>query len=128
LKRVILPMTRKDSPAPRGCNRARLRACAAAQGPCFAAAGVQASRPSNLPLTGDLPMTTRLATFALPLAAALALAACAEAEDTAYEVDATDEGGGELIVAEQQPDAVEVDMPDTPMTNVPEEDAEVPAE
>jgi hypothetical protein len=31
-------------------------------------------------------------------------------------------------VAEQQPDAVEVDTPDTPMTNVPEEDAEVPAE
>ena len=73
-------------------------------------------------------MTTPLATFALPLAAALALAACGESEDTAYEVDATDEGGGELIVAEQQPDAVEVDTPDTPMTNVPEEDAEVPAE
>jgi ABC-type Fe3+-hydroxamate transport system substrate-binding protein len=73
-------------------------------------------------------MTTRLATFALPLAAALALAACAEAEDTTYEVDATDEGGGELIVTEQQPEAVEVDTPDTPMTNVPEEDAEVPAE
>ena len=73
-------------------------------------------------------MTTRLATFALPLAAALALAACAESEDPTYEVDATDEGGGELIVAEQQPDAVEVDTPDTPMTNVPEEDAEVPAE
>ena len=73
-------------------------------------------------------MTTRLANFALPLAAALALAACAEAEDTTYEVDATDEGGGELIVADQQPEAVEVDTPDTPMTNVPEEDAEVPAE
>ena len=73
-------------------------------------------------------MTTRLANFALPLAAALALAACAEAEDTTYEVDATDEGGGELIVTEQQPEAVEVDTPDTPMTNVPEEDAEVPAE
>ena len=73
-------------------------------------------------------MPTRLATYAHPLAAALALAACAEPEDTAYEVDATDEGGGELIVAEQQPEAVEVDTPDTPMTNVPEEDAEVPAE
>jgi hypothetical protein len=73
-------------------------------------------------------MTTRLANFALPLAAALALAACAEAEDTTYEVDATDEGGGELIVTKQQPDAVEVDTPDTPMTNVPEEDAEVPSE
>ena len=46
----------------------------------------------------------------------LALAACGESEDTAYEVDATDEGGGELIVAEDQADAVEVDTPDTPMT------------
>ena len=47
-----------------------------------------------------------------------------EAEEPAYEVDATDEGGGELIVAEDQADAVEVDTPDTPMTNVPEESAD----
>ena len=33
----------------------------------------------------------------------------------------TDEGGGELIVTQPDPDAVPVDTPDTPMTNVPEE-------
>ena len=69
-------------------------------------------------------MTHRFAHLALPLAAALALSACGEAEGPAYEVDATDEGGGELIVAEDQADAVEVDTPDTPMTNVPEENAD----
>jgi len=73
-------------------------------------------------------MTTRYTAAALPLAAAFALSACGQAEDTTYEVDATDEGGGELIVTEQQPDAVEVDTPDTPMTNVPEEGAEEAAE
>ena len=52
-------------------------------------------------------MTHRFAHLALPLAAALALSACGEAEEPAYEVDATDEGG-ELIVAEDQADAVEV--------------------
>ena len=74
-------------------------------------------------------MTTRLATFRPPLAAALAsLPPAPRPRTPPLIVDATDEGGGELIVAEQQPDAVEVDTPDTPMTNVPEEDAEVPAE
>ncbi|MGY8972097.1 MAG: hypothetical protein ACKVGV_00495 [Sphingomonadales bacterium] len=73
-------------------------------------------------------MTTRFTAAALPLAAAFALSACGEAEDTTYEVDATDEGGGELIVTEEVPGAVEVDTPDTPMTNVPEEGAEETAE
>ncbi|MBO6527516.1 hypothetical protein [Erythrobacter sp.] len=73
-------------------------------------------------------MTTRFTTAALPLAAALALVACGEAEDTTYEVGATDEGGGELIVSEEDPNAVEVDLPETPMTNVPEEDASADAE
>ena len=69
-------------------------------------------------------MTTRFTAAALPLAAAFALSACGEAEDTTYEVDATDEGGGELIVTEEVPGAVEVDTPDTPMTNVPEDGTE----
>ena len=69
-------------------------------------------------------MNSRLVAVALPLAAAFALAACgAEPEETAYEGDATDEGGGELIVTQPDPDAVPVDTPDTPMTNVPEEGA-----
>ena len=38
-----------------------------------------------------------------------------------YEAGATDVGGGELIVSDEDPDAVPVDVPDTPMTPVPEE-------
>lgn len=69
-------------------------------------------------------MITRHAPAALPLAAAFALAACGgEPEQTTYETDATDVGGGELIVSEPDPDAVPVDTPDTPMTNVPDEGA-----
>lgn len=59
---------------------------------------------------------------AVSLTAALALAACGEAEETTYEVDATDESGGELIVTEEDPEAVEVDLPETEMTNVPPEE------
>ncbi|MBY6127559.1 hypothetical protein KUW15_02400 [Qipengyuania aquimaris] len=74
---------------------------------------------------------TKLDTIArsiLPLGAALALAACGgEAEEPTYEADAEDMSGGELIVTEEDPDAVPVDTPDTPMTPVPEEGAE-PAE
>ena len=40
------------------------------------------------------------------------------------EADAVDESGGELIVTDEDPDAVPVDTPDTPMTNVPPEEAE----
>lgn len=51
--------------------------------------------------------------------AALALAACsAETEETTYEVDAEDVGGGELQVADPQPGEVPVDLPETPMKNV----------
>jgi len=60
---------------------------------------------------------------AVPLAAALALAACAEPEEKSYEADATDEGGGELVVTEESGDAVEVELPETAMTNVPAEEA-----
>lgn len=66
----------------------------------------------------------------LPAAALLlALAACApEAEEKAYEVGAEDVGGGELQVSEADPDAVPVELPETPMTNVPaEEPVEEPA-
>lgn len=55
---------------------------------------------------------------AMPLAAALMLAACGEADEPEYEADATDVSGGELIVTDETP-AVPVDLPDTPMTNVP---------
>ena len=57
----------------------------------------------------------------LSLAAPLALAACAEEEPT-YETDTTDVSGGELIVTEETP-AVDVELPETPMTPVPEDEA-----
>ncbi|MBT8427224.1 MAG: hypothetical protein KJO02_04260 [Erythrobacter sp.] len=66
--------------------------------------------------------------LALPLFAALALAACGQEQETTYEADATDLGGGELIVTEEDPDAVPVDTPDTPMTNVPDDTATDTAE
>ena len=63
---------------------------------------------------------TRIA-GALTLTAGLSLAACGEAEEPTYEVDATDESGGELIVADEDPEGVAVDLPETEMTNVPPE-------
>lgn len=69
-------------------------------------------------------MKFRHTALTLTLAASFALAACGgEPEETTYEADATDVGGGELIVTEEDPAAVPVDTPDTPMTNVPAEDA-----
>ena len=59
----------------------------------------------------------------LPLGAALALAACGgEAQEPTYEADAEDMSGGELIVTEEDPEAVPVDLPETEMTNVPDKE------
>ena len=62
----------------------------------------------------------------LPLAAALALAACGgEAEETTYETDVVDESGGELIVTDPDAPAIEdVELPETEMTNVPPGEAD----
>ena len=60
----------------------------------------------------------------LPLSAALllSLAACGKKEEqTTVEPDVTDVSGGELIVAEPTPGEVPVELPTTPMTNVPPE-------
>jgi len=56
--------------------------------------------------------------------AALALAACGgeEAEPT-YEAGVEDRSG-ELIVSDPSAPAVPVDLPDTPMTNVPADEAD----
>lgn len=71
----------------------------------------------------------KTALIALPLAGVLALSACAkEAEEPTYEADATDESGGELIVTEEDPNAVPVDVPETEMTPVAPEGEEAPAE
>lgn len=64
----------------------------------------------------------RSAQLIFPLAAAAALAACSAGEETTYETDVTDESGGELIVTEETP-AVDVDLPETPMTMVPADEA-----
>jgi hypothetical protein len=66
-------------------------------------------------------MTMRSMLFAAPLAA-LALAACAEEEEKTYEVDATDESGGDLIVRDVEEGEVPVDVPEVEMTNVPPEE------
>jgi len=61
--------------------------------------------------------------LAIVFAPALGLAACApEAEqDVTYEVGVEDVGGGELQVADPQPGDVEVNLPETPMINVPDD-------
>lgn len=57
------------------------------------------------------------------LSGAMLLAACGGApEEKTYEVDATDESGGELIVSDVDPETVPVDTPDTEMVNVPAEE------
>lgn len=65
-----------------------------------------------------------LPALAMPALAipALALSACApEEEESTYEVGVEDVGGGELQVADPQPGEVPVDLPETPMKNVPAE-------
>ncbi|QZH75922.1 MAG: hypothetical protein JY451_04910 [Erythrobacter sp.] len=58
---------------------------------------------------------------------ALPLAACGESEEnTAYEADVEDLGGGEIQVREPVEGEVPVDLPETEMTSVPPE--EVPAD
>ncbi|TIX48873.1 hypothetical protein [Alteraurantiacibacter aquimixticola] len=78
-------------------------------------------------------ITKPLLRAALLGSAALTLAAC-QAEEPEFEVDATDESGGELI-AVPEGEGVQVDLPETEMTPVVEgaaaEDAmaeEAPAE
>ena len=67
--------------------------------------------------------TTRIAA-ALAAAAALGLAACGEKSATEYETNVVDESGGELIVEDADQKGVAVELPETPMKNVPAEEAE----
>lgn len=57
----------------------------------------------------------------LPLGAVLALSACGNSEEPTYETDTTDVSGGEFTVNPEDPNAVPVDTPDTPMTPVPDD-------
>ncbi|RGP42140.1 hypothetical protein BPTFM16_02451 [Altererythrobacter insulae] len=59
----------------------------------------------------------------LAMVASLAVAACSQAqEEKSYEAAVEDESGGELIVTQPDPGAVEVNLPETEMTNVPATD------
>jgi hypothetical protein len=57
---------------------------------------------------------------AILFAAVLGLAACAPEQPKDYETDTVDKSGGELIVEEENPEAVDVKLPETAMTNAPE--------
>lgn len=86
------------------------------------------TRPSIITSPASSRITARFAAHfasgALAMAASISLAACAEAEEKpTYEAGVEDVGGGELIVTEQTPGAVEVDLPETPMTPVPVDSA-----
>ncbi len=64
---------------------------------------------------------------ALPLAGVVALAAC-QAEEPAFEADAEDLSGGELVVVPEG-EGVDVELPEVEMTNAPvEEGMEATAE
>lgn len=65
---------------------------------------------------------TTIARTLLPLGAALALAACGAEEDVTYETDTEDLSGGELQVADPDAEGVEVELPQTEMTNASQEE------
>ncbi len=70
---------------------------------------------------------TRL-TFAALLLLAPALAGCGEPEEKTYVTDTVDKSGGELIVRDADEPSIPVNVPETPMTNVPVgEDTPAPA-
>jgi hypothetical protein len=79
----------------------------------------------------DHPMNySRLAAISLAATAAIGLAACAPEQPKDYETDVVDESGGDLIVEDENAEGVEVKLPETPMTNVPDAQAatEAPAQ
>lgn len=70
-----------------------------------------------------MALRTPLGGALLVAAGALGLAGCQPEQAPSYETDVVDESGGELIVEEADPDAVDVTVPETEMTNVPTESA-----
>lgn len=71
-----------------------------------------ASKPTN-------KLLLLIAVLVIVIAAIWFLVGRQEPEKTELKVDATDVSGGELIVTEPTPGEVPVNVPDTPMTNVP---------
>lgn len=81
-------------------------------------------------MTFTITRRLRAAAALAPLAALVACNAEPEPEPQ-YEADVEVPSGSELIVTEQDPAAVDVEVPDSPMTPVPEgtaSDAETAAE
>lgn len=72
-----------------------------------------------------LSRSARLLAPLLP--AVLALAACGEKEPTTFEPGATDVSGGELKVEPVKPGEVPVNVPEVPMTPVPDASASASA-
>ena len=82
-----------------------------------------------------MPITTRAKTL-LPIGAALALCACGEAEEaepapapamTETPLDVDDLSGGELIGVNEDAEGVEVELPQTEMTNASQEEIDAAA-
>jgi len=74
---------------------------------------------------------SRLTRIALPLAVLLPLAACggSDPEPANVETDVEDISGGEMMVPDETSAEVPVDLPETPMTPVPDASASTaPAE
>jgi len=62
----------------------------------------------------------KAAKAAFPVIGALALTACGgEQQETTYDTNVADQSGGELIVTDPDANAVDVQLPETPMTPVP---------
>ena len=66
-------------------------------------------------------------TFAAVLLAPFVAACGGDAEEETYVTDTVDQSGGELIVRDADEPRVQVDVPETPMTNVPADEASPPA-
>lgn len=65
--------------------------------------------------------------FALAPAAALLMLAACQNEPVETVADVEDQSGGEIITTPVDPNEVPVDVPETPMTNVPADAAAEPA-
>lgn len=71
-------------------------------------------------------LTSRSAAKALlAISALLSVTACSK-KPTEYTTDVKDESGGQLIVEDANSPGVPVNLPDTPMTNVPPSEAAAP--
>ena len=91
--------------------------------------GVARPFEEGRPTMAFLTVHSKSAAALFAAAAAFTLSACGQAEEESrYEADAEDLSGGDLQVADPDPDAVPVTVPKTEMTNAPPQEAEPTAE